>query len=96
MKGKKPNTRSELKNKGISQQQQGEAARSRGGSDARMVPMPRSMERGIGSSFAYAVASVMDQAKHAKGSDRDSWLGEKKMDVDPKEFAHSLLKKKSK
>jgi len=89
----KSNKKSDLKHKGISHKQQGEVAKERGLSDSRMLPLGR-LTRGIGSSYAHAVAGLLDSAKSEKGSDKDSFLGEKKITIDPKEYAHSLNKKK--
>ena len=51
----KSNKKSDLKHKGISHKQQGEVAKERGLSDSRMLPLGR-LTRGIGSSYAHAVA----------------------------------------
>ena len=50
-----------------------------------------SLDRGIGSSFAYAVGAVLQAAPSVKGSQSD-FLGEPSEVIDPKQFAHSLIK----
>lgn len=72
---------------------QGEPARTNSASDARVRRPPRTMNRGIGSSYAYAVRNVMEEAKTMKGSDA-AWLGQEKKILDPKEYSHSLIETK--
>lgn len=63
-------------------------------SDNRVQNAPDSrLDRGIGSAFAYAVGEMMTAAKEMKGSQVD-FLNEPSEIIDPKQFAHSLLKGK--
>ena len=86
---------SDLKHKGISKKVQGEQADPKSLSDARQEHMPRSISRGIGSSYADAVRTILDSARSMKGSQTD-FLGVPKQTIDPKQFAHDLKKKKRK
>ena len=63
-------------------------------SDRRTQVAPDSrLDRGVGSSFAYAVGEMLNAAKEMKGS-QSNFLGEPSEVIDPKQFAHSLLKGK--
>jgi hypothetical protein len=50
-------------------------------------------DRGDGSSYAYAVQSVMEEAKNIKGSS-SSFLGVDKEIIEPKELGHAFLGRK--
>lgn len=63
-------------------------------SDNRVQVAPDSnLDRGIGSAFAFAVGAIMQKAAAMKGSQSD-FLGEPSEIIDPKQFAHSLIKGK--
>lgn len=76
-----------------SNKNQGEMAKAKAASATNQNPVARTMGRGMGSSYAYAVDNLLDQAKHMKGSD-NGFLGEPKETLDPTQFSHSLLKNK--
>jgi len=71
---------------------QGDSARFAALSDMNMQQAPAIAPRGLGSSYAHAVGNIMHQAKEVKGS-KNGFLGQEKKTLDPKEHAHSLLKK---
>lgn len=60
---------------------------------AIQVSPDKSKDRGIGSSFAYAVGEVLAQAKEMKGS-QSNFLGVPSEVIDPKQYAQSLQGKK--
>lgn len=63
-------------------------------SDRRVQVAPdSSLDRGIGSSFAYAVGEVLAQSKEMKGS-QSSFLGKPAEVIDPKQYVQSLSKGK--
>jgi hypothetical protein len=59
-------------------------------SDTRIMPEPRTMSRGIGSSFAMAVSRLMDMASSMSGS-KSGFLGVEKKAIDSDENMHSSL-----
>ena len=73
-----------------SNKKQGDQASGASLSDSRQVRDPRTMERGIGSSFATAVARIMDMAPEIAGS-KNGFLGVEKQVLDPKENMHSSI-----
>lgn len=75
-----------------SDKKQGETAKTGQASDTRTKPMAADQSRGIGSSFAYAVKKIMEDAGNMKGS-KSGFLGVESEVLDPKEFAQSLIKK---
>ena len=91
---KKRGTGIGLQHKGKeSNKTQGSKADPKSKSDKGMRPDPRTLERGAGSEYANAVATVLDESRNLKGSS-SSFLGEDKKIIDPKQFAHSLINKK--
>lgn len=61
-------------------------------SDKRVSMTPdKSKDRGDGSSFAYAVAAIKEEAKGLKGS-QTGFLGEPKETIDLKSYNQSLTK----
>jgi hypothetical protein len=46
--------------------------------------------RGIGSTFAYAVANMQEDAKEIS-QNKEAYLGKEKKTVDAKQYAHSLV-----
>lgn len=59
-------------------------------SDRRTQSAPNSgLDRGIGSSFAYAVGAIMQAAPDLKGSQSD-FLGVPSEVIDPKQYSQSL------
>jgi len=65
-------------------------------SDTKTAPWPTQSGRGIGSSYAMAVASAMNKAKGEKGSDKSSYLGKAKQSIDYKQDKPMLFKGKGK
>lgn len=60
-------------------------------SDKRMKPQAEHQDRGIGSSFAMAVAVVLEESKQLKGS-QGNFLGVQSESLDIKDQSHSLGK----
>lgn len=61
-------------------------------SDRRVQVAPNSgLDRGVGSSFAYAVGEILKEAKQMRGS-QTGFLGQEKEVIDIKEYTHSLNK----
>ena len=61
-------------------------------SDHRVQVAPDSTkDRGIGSSFAYAVGEILQEAKEIKGS-KVGFLGKEKETIDVKQYSQSLTK----
>jgi hypothetical protein len=61
-------------------------------SDRRIQVSPDSnLDRGIGSSFAYAVGEILTEAKQMRGS-KQGFLGTEKETIDVKDFVQSLNK----
>lgn len=83
------------KSKKSSKRVQGQQASTRQLSNKREKHQPRTQDRGIGSSYAYAVGNVVEEAKNMKGS-QTNFLGVEKVTLNPKEFANTLLSKKVK
>lgn len=87
-------TQGTLKNPKGKKQYEGESRETGETSDNRNEIAPNSnLHRGIGSSFAYAVGAIMQAVPDLKGSQTD-FLGEPSEVIDPKQFAHSLIKGK--
>lgn len=84
--------KSSLKSRGESKKSQGSGVSGAAGSDARMQRPPRSLGRGIGSSFAYALTKLLDNAASLSGS-KNGFLGVSKKDVPVKEHAKTLSDK---
>lgn len=77
-----------------SKKQETKSAKTGQKSDNAAAVSPNSnLDRGIGSSFAYAVNVMREEASNLKGS-QNGFLGQPKETLDPKQFAHSLLKDK--
>lgn len=78
---------------GKSKKHQGEAASPEELSSTNIMPEPRTFRRGIGSAYAYAVDTILEQAKKISGS-RNGFLGVDKVELDANEYGqHSLLPK---
>lgn len=73
-------------------QPQGHKAATGQKSDVRMKPQAQHQDRGIGSSFAMAVASVLEESKSMKGSNPNGFLGVATETIDIKEHAYNLAK----
>lgn len=75
-------------------QNEGKAAQTGEESDRRVQVAPdSSKDRGIGSSFAYAIGEMLVEAKEMKGS-QSAFLGKPSEVIDPKLYSQSLLGKK--
>jgi hypothetical protein len=71
-------------------QNEGRTAQTGEESDRRTQVAPdSSKDRGIGSSFAYAVGEMLTEAKEMKGS-QSAFLGVPSETIDPKSYAQSL------
>lgn len=82
-----------MKVKGKSKKKQGHQASVEEASSTNQMPEPRSYHRGLGSSYAFAVNTLMNQADEVSGS-KNGFLGVEKHTIDPNEHAsHSLLPK---
>lgn len=82
----------------VSQKSQGKPVSGASRSSRNEQPMPRTQERGLGTSYAMAVNSLIDQAKQMSGS-KNGFLGVEKVTIDPVEHgscSHVLKKPKSK
>ncbi len=66
---------------------QGHKAATGQKSDVRMKPKAQHQDRGIGSSFAMAVANVLEESKQLKGS-QNGFLGVASETLDIKDQAH--------
>lgn len=79
---------------GKKKQNEGKTPKTGEESDRRTQVAPDSkLDRGVGSSFAYAVGEMLEAAKEMKGS-QTNFLNEPSEIIDPKQFAHSLIKGK--
>lgn len=88
----KPKTTRRVEKK--KKQDEGKRAETGEMSDHRVQVAPDSgLDRGIGSSFAYAVGAILQAAPALKGSESD-FLGVPSQVIDPKQYAQSLLKGK--
>ena len=91
---KKAKTQGSLNVASRKKQDEGKSRETGELSDSRVQTAPNSgLDRGIGSSFAYAVGAIMQQAPDLKGSQND-FLGVPSEVIDPKQYAQSLLKGK--
>ena len=72
--------------------QQGINANTKQLSDDSQKPNARTQDRGLGSSFAYAIGGLLNGILGDKGSQK-GFLGVDKKSIDPKEYAHSINKK---
>jgi hypothetical protein len=70
----------------------GSSVTSGSASDTRTRPHAPSQSRGDGSSFAFAIKDMMEDASQMKGS-KSEFLGVPSEILDPKQYAHSLTKK---
>lgn len=75
------------------QASQGHKAATGQKSDERMRPKAQHQDRGIGSSFAVAVANALEESKTMKGS-QTAFLGVPAQTIDIKEHAYNLAKDK--
>jgi hypothetical protein len=74
-------------------QPQGQKAATGQESDERMKPQAQHQDRGMGSSFAMAVANALEESKAMKGS-QSNFLGVPSQTIDIKEHAYNLAKDK--
>jgi len=73
---------------------QGKSAKAGEKADNRVAVTPNgSLDRGLGSSYAYAVGVMREEANNLKGS-QNGFLGQPKETIDVKQFVHSLQKDK--
>ena len=79
-----------LKTKKTDKSKQGEPAKTGEMSDDRKIPSSRTSDRGIGSSYAMAVANILEDAKTMKSDAKKSFLGQESKVIDPKQFSQSL------
>ena len=73
-----------------SNKDQGKQANPESLASTNQIPDPKMLSRGIGSSFAMAVANLMDKADSLAGS-KNGFLGIEKAILDPKENTHSSI-----
>lgn len=72
-----------------SKRKQGSSADPKQLSDDRKPKAPRSEDRGIGSAYAMAIGEALNLEKGSQ----EGFLGKEKQTIDPKQFAHSVMKK---
>ena len=74
--------------------QQGKGVSGSSMSPTNVFPEMRSVSRGLGSSYAYAVDKLIDEAPKMKGSSSSDFLGTSKESLDAAEYGkYSLLPK---